>query len=111
MKRNFAIGWRQDGASMVIMACAAMVASTYGVIAVPLAQEFQPSRMVLMLAMTIMSLGSAVAAPLLGDLMDKVSLRKLIGCGIALLVGGYLALSFASSSYSRAVTPDGAAPP
>ncbi|MFA7603192.1 MAG: MFS transporter [Novosphingobium sp.] len=97
MTRSFAIGWRQVGASMVIMACAAMVASTYGIIAVPLAEEFQPSRMVLMLAMTIMALGSAIAAPICGDLMDRISLRTLIGCGIALLVGGYVALSFATS--------------
>lgn len=97
MKQSFAVGWRQVGASMVIMACAAMVASTYGIIAVPLAREFHPSRMVLMLAMTIMTLVSALIAPFLGNLMDKVSLRRIIGVGIALLVGGYLALSFVNS--------------
>jgi MFS family permease len=82
---------------MVIMACSAMVASTYGIVAVPLAQEFHPSRMVLMLAMTVMAAGSGLLSPFLGDLMDRVSLRKIIGVGVALLVGGYVALSFVTS--------------
>jgi len=97
MTRSFAVGWRQVGASAVIMACAAMVSSTFGIIAVPLAQEFHPSRMVLMLAITIMSAVSGVASPFLGNLMDKVSLRRLIGIGVAMLIGAYLALSFATS--------------
>lgn len=97
MNRSFAVGWRQVGASAVIMACAAMVSSTFGIIAVPLAQEFHPSRMVLMLAITFMSAVSGVASPFLGNLMDKVSLRRLIGIGVAMLIGAYLALSFATS--------------
>lgn len=97
MKRSFAIGWRQVGASAVIMACAAMVSSTYGIVAVPLAQEFHPSRMVLMLAMTIMAAVSGIASPFLGDLMDKVPVRRIMAAGVALLVGGYVALSFATS--------------
>jgi MFS family permease len=97
MTTSFAVGWRQVGASAVIMACSAMVASTYGIIAVPLGAEFHPSRMVLMLAMTIMAAGSGVLSPFLGNLMDKLSLRLLVGIGIALLVGGYLTLSLATS--------------
>jgi MFS family permease len=97
MNRSFAVGWRQVGASAVIMACAAMVSSTFGIIAVPLAAEFHPSRMVMMLAITIMSAVSGVASPFLGNLMDKVSLRSLIGIGVAMLIGAYLALSFATS--------------
>jgi MFS family permease len=53
--------------------------------------------MVLMLAMTVMAAGSGILSPFLGNLMDKVSLRKIIGIGIALLVCGYLALSFVTS--------------
>jgi MFS family permease len=97
MNGSFAVGWRQVFASMVIMACSAMVASTYGIVAVPLAEEFHTSRMVLMLAMTVMAAGSGILSPFLGNLMDKVSLRKIIGAGIALLVGGYVALSFVTS--------------
>ena len=97
MSKSFAVGWRQVGASMVIMACSAMVASTYGIVAVPLAQEFHPSRVVLMLAMTVMAAVSGLVSPFLGDLMDKISLRRIIGLGVALLVGGYVALSFVTS--------------
>lgn len=99
MARGFVVRWRQVAAAMLIMACAGQIASTYGVVAVPLAQEFHPSRMVMMLAVTIMTLGSGIAAPFLGDLMDKRSLRLLIGIGIACEVGGYLALSMVTAFY------------
>ena len=79
------------------MGAVAMIASTYGVLAVPLGKEFGPSRMMLMMAMTVMSLVTAALSPLLGNLMDKLSLRKLMALGAALLIAGFVALSFAGS--------------
>lgn len=90
----FAVGWRQVGACFMLLAAAGMIASTYSIIAVPLAREFQPSRMVLMLAMTVMSSTCAVLSPLLGSLMDRFSVRKLMLAGGAVLGLGYTALSF-----------------
>ena len=93
----FLIGWRQVAASFVLLGAIAMITAAYGVIAVPLAQEFQPSRMVLMLAITVVSAVSGVLAPVLGSLMDRISLRRLMLTGSLLLCAGYAALSFAAT--------------
>lgn len=93
----FGIGWRQVASSFILLAAIAMMASSYSVLAVPLSQEFQPSRMVLMLAMTVLAAGSALLAPLLGSLMDRFSLKSLMILGTLLLGAGYLAVSYATS--------------
>jgi MFS family permease len=97
MYSGFAAGWRQVVACLLMMAAAAMITSGYGVLAVPLGAEFQPTRMVLMLAMTIMMLVSGLVSPVFGTLMDRFPLRLLMGCGAALVVTGFVALSFATS--------------
>ena len=97
MNSGFGVGWRQVAACLAMMAAAAMVTSGYSVIAVPLGAEFHPSRMVLMLTMTIMSLVAGLTSPLFGSLMDRISVRLLLGVGTALIVAGYVALSFATS--------------
>jgi len=97
MPASFAVGWRQVAICFMLLAASGMIASTYSLIAVPLAQEFQPSRMVLMLAMTVMSGTSAVLMPLLGNLMDRISVRKLMVLGGLLLAAGYAAISLATS--------------
>lgn len=79
------------------MGAVTMVPPTYGVLAVPLGAEFGPSRMVLMLAMTVMSLVTAVISPLFGNLMDKAPARLLMAAGVALVIAGFIALSFATS--------------
>ncbi|MCE7796775.1 MFS transporter [Sphingobium sufflavum] len=95
--RKFIIGWRQVGACLVLLAAGAMIASVYSVVAVPLAKEFQPSRMVLMLAMTIMSMVGGALSPILGSQMDRRSLRGMMFLGAGLLSVGFVALSFATS--------------
>ncbi|WP_254514964.1 MFS transporter [Novosphingobium sp. G106] len=81
MPASFAVGWRQVGICFLLLSATGMIASTYSIVAVPLAKEFQPSRMVLMLAMTVYSGASAVLMPLLGNLMDRVSVRRLMIAG------------------------------
>lgn len=97
MQLSFAIGWRQVATSMMLLAAVGMIAATYSVVAIPLAREYQPSRSVLMLAMTVLSGTCALLSPLLGTLMDRVSLRKLMVTGSLLLAGGYLAISMTTS--------------
>ena len=97
MQAGFGAGWRQVAATFVLMGAGAMIASAYGVIAVPLAEEFGPSRMVLMLTITMVTLVSAFISPVLGTMMDRVSLRLLLLAGALLLVAGFVALSFAAS--------------
>jgi MFS family permease len=93
MPASFAVGWRQVGSCFLLLSASGMVASTYSLVAVPLAQEFQPSRMVLMLSMTVMAAVTAVLMPLFGNLMDRVSVRKLMMLGGVLLASGYAAVS------------------
>ena len=95
--RSFAVGWRQVFASMVVMACSGMVAPTYGIVAVHLASEFGSSRMVLMLAITVMSVASGVISPIAGGFMDKSSLKRIMMIGVAGMIGGFFALSFVNS--------------
>lgn len=97
MTISFGIGWRQVASCFLLMAAVAFIAAGYSVIAVPLGQEFKPSRMVLMLAMTVMSAVGALMAPLLGTLMDRVPLQRLMVIGSLLLAAGYVALSFTTS--------------
>lgn len=97
MPASFAVGWRQVGICFMLLAAAGMIASTYSLVAVPLAQEFQPTRMVLMLAMTVYSAVSAVLMPLIGNLADRFSVRKLMVAGGCCLAAGYTAISLATS--------------
>ena len=53
--------------------------------------------MVLMLAMTVLSGAGAVLSPLLGTVMDRIPMRRLMVCGGLLLGLGYAALSLATS--------------
>ena len=90
-------GWRQVGACLFLLAACGMIASTFSIVAVPLSQEFKPSRMVLMLAMTAMSAATAFLSPLIGNLMDRASVRTLMFIGAASVSCGFLALSFVGS--------------
>lgn len=97
MPASFAPGWRQVGVCFMLLAATGMIAATYSIIAVPLAQEFRPSRMVLMLTMTVLSGTCAVLSPLLGNLMDRFPLKRLMIAGGLLLAAGYAAISFANT--------------
>lgn len=97
MQSSFAVGWRQVGVCFLLLAATGMIASTYSIVAVPLAAEFRPSRMVLMLSMTVLSGVCAALSPLLGNLMDRVPLKWLMIAGGLFLASGYAALSLAAS--------------
>lgn len=97
MFAGFATGWRQVAICFMLLAAVGMIASTYSLVAVPLAEEFKPSRAVLMLTMTVYSGACAIMAPFLGALMDRVSLRWLMPVGGVFLGAGYAAISWATS--------------
>ncbi len=97
MPTSFAAGWCQVGIGFLLLSAVGMIASTYSLIAVPLGQEYQPSRTVLMLTMTVLSGTCVVLAPLLGNLMDRVSLRRLMVLGGLCLAAGYAAISLTTS--------------
>lgn len=91
------IAWRQLFVCFMLMAAVGMIASTYSLIAIPLAHEFQPSRTVLMLAMTVLSGACVILSPLLGTLMDRLSIKLMMVTGGALLASGYFLLSVTTS--------------
>lgn len=97
MAGTFSLGWRQVWLSLILLAAGSMVTVTYGIIAVPLMAEFHPSRAVLMMAMSVVSVAIAILAPPLGNLLDRVSLRAAILSGCVLLCAGYVALSFTTA--------------
>ena len=97
MQERLDHGWRQVAACVVLLGLCGGITSTYTVVAVPLGREFQPSRMVLMLALTAMSLASAACAPFLGKAMDRWSIKLMMMLGAALVTSGFLALSFVTS--------------
>ncbi len=97
MPTSFAVGWRQVAVCFMILAAMGMIAATYSIVAVPLAEEYQPSRTVLMLAMTVLAGTCAILSPFLGNLMDRVSLKITILVGSLLLGLGYFAISLTTS--------------
>ncbi|TGD71771.1 MFS transporter [Mangrovimicrobium sediminis] len=97
MAVSFAVGWRQILASFMMLAATGMIAATYSLVAVPLAEEFQPTRTVLMLSMTVLSGTCAVLAPFLGTLLDKISLRHAMLAGGLMLGAGYATLSLCTT--------------
>ena len=97
MIARFGIGWRQVGIGFVLLATVSMIASCYSVVAVPLMREFHPSRFVMGLAMLVLSGVSALVSPLLGNLMDRSSLRRMMLLGGGLIAAGYASLSLATS--------------
>jgi MFS family permease len=97
MQKSFGAAWRQVAIAFCLMATAAMISSAYGVMSVPFANEFHPSRMVLMLTITIVTGVSGLSAPLLGSLLDRKSLRLLMAAGALCLVAGLFALSFVTN--------------
>lgn len=91
-------GRQQIAATMLMQAAASgSIFIAYSVIAVPLQQEFEPSRMVLMMALTAALVGSGVLSPLLGRAMERVSLRNLMMFGISMLGVGFILVSRAQS--------------
>jgi predicted MFS family arabinose efflux permease len=94
---KFGLGWRQVGACFLLLMADSFITSAYSVVAVPLGQEFHPTRMVLMLSMTVLAGVSAILAPPLGSLMDRISLKAMMLLGTFILAVGYAALSFVTS--------------
>jgi sugar phosphate permease len=91
---KFTLGWRQVWLALILLSVGSMVTATFGILSVPLMTEFGPSRMTLMLPMSVIAAVMAVLGPPLGTLMDRISLRLTVVVGGVLLSAGYVALSY-----------------
>jgi len=98
MKVSIFPGWWQVAVAMVILAVsAASIFTSYSIIAVQLQEAFEPSRMVLMLGVTVTVLAAGCLSPLLGTALDRYSIRTLMLLGSGFLVTGFLLLSLSTS--------------
>ncbi|MDI3561874.1 MFS transporter [Bradyrhizobium sp. Arg816] len=71
---------------------------TIGLFITPLQQELGWTRTSISLGITIITIGTALTAPLIGIVVDRVGERILIGTGMLMLAAGYFALSLMSGS-------------
>ncbi len=90
--------WSQVLVVLVLQAASsASVFTAYSVIAVPLQSAFEPSRMLLMMGITMAALAAGCLGPPLGVAIDRFSMKRLMITGTALLGTGFLLLSYAGS--------------
>ncbi|OKO76008.1 MFS transporter [Bradyrhizobium sp. AS23.2] len=71
---------------------------TIGLFVVPLQQDLGWTRISISLGITIITIGTAMSAPLVGLFVDRIGERILIGIGMLMLAAGYFALSLMGSS-------------
>ncbi|MFV8820104.1 MFS transporter [Haliea sp. E17] len=91
-------GWWQVAAALVLQAASsASVFTAYSVIAVPLQEEFQPSRMLLMMGITVAALAAGTLGTPIGAAIDRYSVRLLMLVGAFLLGSGFMLLSLVES--------------
>jgi MFS family permease len=72
---------------------------SYSVIAVPLAETYDASRMALMLGLTCMTLGAGAVSPMAGIAIDRLSLRVIMIFAILMTSLGFIALSFTTAMW------------
>ena len=83
--------WLQLVVAFLIQATGAGALSySYSVIAVPLAETFDASRMALMLGLTCMTLGAGVVSPMAGIAIDRLSLRLIMIFAILMTALGFV---------------------
>lgn len=91
-------GWWQVAVALIVNAVsAAAVFTSYSVVAGSLEQAFEPSRMVLMLGITVTMLAAGIMSPVLGKALDRVSVRWMMLVGSLFLAAGFFLLSFTLS--------------
>lgn len=87
-------GWWQVLVALLVQAVATgTIAYSYSVVVVPLAGEFESSRMTLMLGMTTMTLVGGLLSPWLGASIDRFSLKRMMLIAAISLGVGFFALS------------------
>lgn len=91
-------GWWQVAVYLVLNAASsACVFTAYSIIAVPLQSEFEPTRSMLMMGITLAALAAGSLGPVLGAAVDRFSLRRLMLAGTGILGLGFVLLSFTTS--------------
>lgn len=93
-------GWWLVGVAFLVqMVSSGAVIYSYSVVAVPLGETFQASRLTMMLGMTAMTMAGGALGPLLGHAIDHGSLRRMMALGAGALAAGYSLLSITTASW------------
>jgi MFS family permease len=85
-------GWRVTAAAGVAVFAAVLAPTTFPVLIKPLTNEFQWTREAVAIGYGCMTLGAAVAAPLVGRVYDRVGPKPLCAPALFLATGGFAAL-------------------
>jgi MFS family permease len=94
-------GWRVAGASAVGVFFAALLVYSFAVLLKPLTQEFAWSRETTATAYACLALASAVAAPVVGRLLDRYGPLRVVAPSLVLNGLGIASLSMLSASPTR----------
>ncbi|MDP4788845.1 MAG: MFS transporter [Haliea sp.] len=93
-------GWWLVGvAFLVLMVSNGSIMYSYSVVAVPLGEAFDASRVTMMLGMTGMTLAGGLISPFLGGWIDRGSLRLIMLVGALGLASGYVVLPLTTASW------------
>jgi len=97
-------GWWVLGAGAVTeMLALGSTSYAAGLFVLPLEQEFGLSRAAASASIPISFAGAALMAPLVGYLLDRVSVPRMLALGAFLLAAGFTIISFASSLWIMAL--------
>ncbi len=100
MHQKVFTGWWQVIVCLLLQGISgATIASAFSVVAIPLGEAFEASRMTVMLAMSCVALVTGLLSPVIGPLMDRHSLRNVMALGAVILAAGFVAISFTTSIY------------
>lgn len=86
-------------AFLVLMLSNGAIMYSYSVVAVPMGLEFEASRLVMMLGVTLMTLCGGIVSPWFGSLVDRWSLKGMMLLGAVGMSLGYIVLSFTTASW------------
>ena len=86
-------------AFLVLMLSNGAIMYSYSVVAVPMGLEFEASRLVMMLGVTLMTLCGGIVSPWFGSLVDRWSLKGMMLLGALGMSLGYVILSFTTASW------------
>src|SRR5215510_16318387 len=85
-------GWRVAGASAASLFFASALVYTFAIFFKPLSVEFSWSRETVATAYAVMAITAAVSSPIIGYILDRVPVRRVVtvsmataGCGFASL--------------------------
>jgi len=89
------LGWRMVAVAFFVdFVAVGFFFYSYGVFFKAIAAEFGGSRLGVSLGLTVTAAVGAVAAPLIGNALDRYPLKRIIGIGAVSMALGFLALSF-----------------